>query len=91
MEYIGTKCTKLPCSWTGRWCASYREDLKYLRKCGKPQRFNERKEDPITLLDVLKEQKASKYSGTLPDNHVKFEQIRLFQVCNGRVGRWIMY
>lgn len=67
MEYIGTKCTKLLCSWTGRWCASYREDLKYLRKCGKPKRSNERKEDPITLLDVLKEQKASKYSGTLPN------------------------
>ena len=29
----------------------------------KPERTNKRKEKPITLLDILKEQKASKYSG----------------------------
>lgn len=29
----------------------------------KPERTNKRKEEPITLLDILKEQKASKYSG----------------------------
>ena len=29
----------------------------------KPERSNKRKEEPITLLDILKEQKASKYSG----------------------------
>ena len=29
----------------------------------KPERINKRKEEPITLLDILKEQKASKYSG----------------------------
>ena len=29
----------------------------------KPERTNKRKEGPITLLDILKEQKASKYSG----------------------------
>ena len=29
----------------------------------KPERTNKRKEAPITLLDILKEQKASKYSG----------------------------
>ena len=29
----------------------------------KPERINKRKEGPITLLDILKEQKASKYSG----------------------------
>ena len=29
----------------------------------KPERTNKRKEEPVTLLDILKEQKASKYSG----------------------------
>ena len=29
----------------------------------KPERFNKKKEQPITLLDILQEQKASKYSG----------------------------
>ena len=29
----------------------------------KPERTNKRKEEPITLLDILKEEKASKYSG----------------------------
>ena len=29
----------------------------------KPERTNKRKEEPITLLDILKEQKASRYSG----------------------------
>ncbi len=29
----------------------------------KPERSNKKKEQPITLLDILKEQKASKYSG----------------------------
>ena len=29
----------------------------------KPERTNKRKTEPITLLDILKEQKASKYSG----------------------------
>ena len=29
----------------------------------KPERANKRKEEPITLLDILKEQKTSKYSG----------------------------
>lgn len=29
----------------------------------KPKRINKKKEEPITLLDILKEQKASKYSG----------------------------
>ena len=29
----------------------------------KPERTNKRKAEPITLLDILKEQKASKYSG----------------------------
>ncbi len=29
----------------------------------KPERTNKRKEQPVTLLDILKEQKASKYSG----------------------------
>ena len=29
----------------------------------KPERTNKRKEEPITLLSILKEQKASKYSG----------------------------
>ena len=29
----------------------------------KPERINKKKEEPITLLDILKEQKASKYSG----------------------------
>ena len=29
----------------------------------KPQRVNKRKEEPVTLLDILKEQKAGKYSG----------------------------
>ena len=29
----------------------------------KPERINKRKEEPITLVDILKEQKASKYSG----------------------------
>ena len=29
----------------------------------KPERTNKRKEEPITLLDILKEQKVSKYSG----------------------------
>ena len=29
----------------------------------KPERINKRKEKPITLLDILKEQKASRYSG----------------------------
>ena len=29
----------------------------------KPERINKRKEEPITLLDILKEQKASQYSG----------------------------
>ena len=29
----------------------------------KPERANKRKEEPITLLDILKEQKASKYPG----------------------------
>ena len=29
----------------------------------KPERINKKKEEPITLLDILKEQKASRYSG----------------------------
>ena len=29
----------------------------------KPERSNKKKEQPITLLDILQEQKASKYSG----------------------------
>ena len=31
----------------------------------KPERINKRKEEPITLVDILKEQKASKYSGSI--------------------------
>ena len=31
----------------------------------KPERINKRKEVKITLLDILKEQKASKYSGDI--------------------------
>ena len=34
----------------------------------KPERTNKRKEEPITLLDILKEQKASKYSGGIYHN-----------------------
>ena len=32
-------------------------------KAEKPERINKKKEEPITLLNILKEQKASKYSG----------------------------
>ena len=31
----------------------------------KTERTNKRKEEPITLLDILKEQKASKYFGVI--------------------------
>ena len=51
----------------------------------KPERINKRKEEPITLLDILKEQKASKYSGgiyhkiqidlTYNSNHIEGSQL----------------
>ena len=51
----------------------------------KPERANKRKEEPITLLDILKEQKVSKYSGgiyhktqiDLPNNSNHMEGSRL--------------
>ena len=55
----------------------------------KPERINKRKEEPVTLLDILKEQKASKYSGgiyhktqidlTYNSNHIEGSRL-------GRVG-----
>ena len=51
----------------------------------KPERTNKRKEGPITLLDILKEQKVSKYSGgiyhktqidlTYNSNHMEVQNI----------------
>lgn len=34
-----------------------------LENAEKPERSNKKKEQPVTLLDILQEQKASKYSG----------------------------
>ena len=44
----------------------------------KPERINKRKEEPVTLLDIL-------------EFHVNFEQIHPFQDANGRVGRLILF
>ena len=53
------------------YCAQQRISGAYLLKntwkipenAVKPQRINKRKQEPITLLDILKEQKSSKYHG----------------------------
>ena len=53
------------------YCAQGRVDGAFLtdktwnipEKAEKPERSNKKKEQPITLLDILQEQKASKYSG----------------------------
>ena len=53
------------------YCAKGRVDGAFLtgktwnipENAEKPERTNKRKEGPITLLDILKEQKASKYFG----------------------------
>ena len=71
----------------------------------KPERINKRKEEPITLLDILKEQKTSKYSGgiyhktqidlTYNSNHIEGsklseDQIRLiFETNTVDVGEGI--
>ena len=63
MEYIGAQCEKLLCSRACAGCFSYRKDLEYSGERRKPERSNKKKERPLTLLDILQEQKASKYSG----------------------------
>ena len=53
------------------YCAQGRVDGAFLtgktwnipENAEKPERSNKKKEQPITLLDILKEQKVSKYSG----------------------------
>ena len=53
------------------YCAQGRVDGAFLtgktwnihENAEKPERSNKKKEQPITLLDILQEQKASKYSG----------------------------
>ena len=53
------------------YCAQGRVNGAYLtgktwnipENAEKPERINKKKEEPITLLDILKEQKTSKYSG----------------------------
>ena len=53
------------------YCAHGRVDGAFLtgktwnipENAEKPERSNKKKEQPITLLDILKEQKVSKYSG----------------------------
>ena len=53
------------------YCAHGRVDGAFLigktwripENAEKPERSNKKKEQPITLLDILQEQKASKYSG----------------------------
>lgn len=73
----------------------------------KPERVNKRKEDPITLLDILKEQKASKYAGgiyhktqielTYNSNHIEgsrltHDQTRyIFETNTIRVESEILY
>lgn len=44
----------------------------------KPERINKKKEEPVTLLDIL-------------EFHVNFERIHPFQDGNGRVGRLILF
>ena len=44
-------------------CCFGRQDLEYSRKCGKAERINKRKEQPLTLLDVLQAQKTGRCSG----------------------------
>ena len=40
----------------------------------KPERSNKKKEQPVTLLDILQEQKASKYSGGISAVAVRLEK-----------------
>ena len=46
-----------------RGAFSYRKDLEYSGGRRKTRAFQQKKEPPLTLLDILQEQKASKYSG----------------------------
>ena len=63
MEYIGTQCEKLLCSRACAGCFFTGKTWKIPENAEKPERSNKKKEHPITLLDILQEQRASKYSG----------------------------
>ena len=49
----------------------------------KPERSNKKKEEPVTLLDILKDQKASRYSGGIYHK----TQIDLTYNSNHKIGR----
>ena len=63
MEYLRAKCAELLCPGTCTGCFSYRKDLEHSGECEKPERANKRVKSPRTLLDILQEEKAKKYSG----------------------------
>ena len=63
MEYLRAKCAELLCPGTCTGCFSYRKDLDIPENAKKPERANKRVKSPRTLLDILQEEKAKKYSG----------------------------
>ena len=63
MACVRAKCQELLCQRACDRCCFGRQDLEYSRKCGKAERINKRKEQPLTLLDVLQAQKPGSCSG----------------------------
>ena len=66
------------------YCAQGRVDGAFLtgktwnipENAEKPERSNKKKEQPITLLDILQEQKASKYSNHIEGSRLTHDQTR---------------
>ena len=63
MEHVRTECEKLLCARARERCIPYRENLEYSENAEKPERSNKKKVQPVTLLEILQEEKASKYPG----------------------------
>ena len=63
MECVGTKRSKLLCSWTSRWAFLTGKTWNIPENAEKPERSNKKKEQPITLLDILQEERKAAYFG----------------------------
>ena len=63
MEHVKTECEKLLCARALERCIPYKETWNIPENAEKPERSNKKKVQPVTLLEILQEEKASKYPG----------------------------
>lgn len=61
MEHVKTECEKLLCARALERCIPYKETWNIPENAEKPERSNKKKVQPVTLLEILQEEKVSRW------------------------------